>query len=468
MDCSLSRGAKGEVVLLEGQNYTMRKGYPKFYVYELPPNLTSWFNIRRVDRPLHLLFWQRLMSTGLRTTNGYEADYFFIPLNMRHIKAPQHTEWAIPYIQRTWPFWNEVDHGQRHLIIHTGDMGRHELHLTDSRRLMASLDNMTWLTHWGMTKYHNATTWAPSTRPGKDVVVPVMITTHGFEFSPLNPAIEAAAIRKGKPFLRRGTFFFAGRMCGDRKPPNSTTGECQTQGRPDYSAGVRIKTYYHHRNRTGFRVVPFTKRYMKDITSHKFCLAPTGGGHGKRQVLVALMGCIPVTITDGVHQPFEPELDWGSFSVPVLEKDIPVLHDILWGIDNATVASMQHKLRCAAQHMYYSSSVGAIMGEDGRYDAFETIIEILRMRLKYPDVPPERYREVDEHFRQFSDCELGGPTKGVLCGQGHKRTYEDTPTCNECHLKIMHRRTGSHFYAWAGGMICCTELNMMDCPKMWS
>lgn len=31
------------------------------------------FNVRRIDRPLHLLFWQRLMSAGIRTADGDEA-----------------------------------------------------------------------------------------------------------------------------------------------------------------------------------------------------------------------------------------------------------------------------------------------------------------------------------------------------------------------------------------------------------
>ncbi len=42
-----------------------------------------------------------------------------------------------------------------------------------------------------------------------------------------------------------------------------------------------------------------------------------------------------------------------------------------------------------------------------RTDAFETIIEILRLRKEHPGVPPERYIEVDERWRTFVNCELG-------------------------------------------------------------
>ncbi len=79
----------------------------------------------------------------------------------------------------------------------------------------------------------------------------------------------------------------------------------------------------------------------QDISSHKFCLAPTGGGHGKRNVLVSLMGCLPVTVTDHVLQPFEPEMPWAPFAVHVPERDIPRMHEILGNISDDKVAEMQ-------------------------------------------------------------------------------------------------------------------------------
>ena len=38
------------------------------------------------------------------------------------------------------------------------------------------------------------------------------------------------------------------------------------------------------------------------------------------------MGCVPVTMTDHVFQPFEPEVHWDQFSLHVAEEDIPNLH----------------------------------------------------------------------------------------------------------------------------------------------
>jgi hypothetical protein len=60
--------------------------------------------------------------------------------------------------------------------------------------------------------------------------------------------------------------------------------------------------YAHHAHRPGYKIVPRSPSYVEDMSSSLFCLAPTGGGHGKRQVLVARFGCIPVPITDFVLQ----------------------------------------------------------------------------------------------------------------------------------------------------------------------
>lgn len=43
MDCALSYGTDGRVEVLAGQGYVPRSGAPKVYVYELPPNMTSWW-----------------------------------------------------------------------------------------------------------------------------------------------------------------------------------------------------------------------------------------------------------------------------------------------------------------------------------------------------------------------------------------------------------------------------------------
>ena len=117
-DCCLSLDADGKPELLAGQGYLPRKKAPKIYVYELPPFLNNiWcglssslsphptlprlplltcvlslpltpsspprFNPLRLDRPLFYLFWQRLLSSGVRVADGEEADYYFLPIKVR-------------------------------------------------------------------------------------------------------------------------------------------------------------------------------------------------------------------------------------------------------------------------------------------------------------------------------------------------------------------------------------------------
>ncbi|GLI68736.1 hypothetical protein VaNZ11_013227 [Volvox africanus] len=462
MDCAISWGPNGKMQLLEG-HYVPRKRGVKVYIYELPSNMTSWYAFSHVDRPLQFLLWQRLMSAGMRTLDGNEADYFFIPINMRGALVREQIEWVLPYIQTIYPWWSK-DLGHRHLIIHTGDMGVNDLALTVRRHLNSSLTNITWLTHWGLQEYHPISRWEKAHRPGKDIVIPVMIMSQGFHHSPMNPRMEVEAKARGGPLARNGTLFFAGRICGNREPPNQATGKCGP-GHEDYSFGVRQAVYLQHRKTKGFKIVPWTSAYLEDISTHKFCLAPVGGGHGKRQILVSFMGCVPVLIGDGVLQPFEPEIDWSKFSVSVPEKDIPDLPRILNTVPASEVASKQKRLKCAAQHMFYSSSLGAILGEDGRYDAFETLMEILRLRKEHPDVPPEKYQKVDEQFRKFVNCELGDAEQVPLCTQGKEIQVEGRKSCKDCRHKD---GVGASFFSTSGGMLCCENDDMTRCPRVWT
>ena len=48
--------------LLAGSGYVTRTKRPHVYVYELPPRLTTWVNVRRLDRPTHNLFTQVCLS----------------------------------------------------------------------------------------------------------------------------------------------------------------------------------------------------------------------------------------------------------------------------------------------------------------------------------------------------------------------------------------------------------------------
>lgn len=40
------------------------------------------------------------------------------------------------------------------------------------------------------------------------------------------------------------------------------------------------------------------------------------------------MGCLPVVVSDGVLQPFEPEMDWAAFALRVAHPDVPGMHQV--------------------------------------------------------------------------------------------------------------------------------------------
>ena len=68
-----------------------------------------------------------------------------------------------------------------------------------------------------------------------------------------------------------------------------------------------------------------------------------------------------------MYQPFEPELDWSSFSVAVPEAGVPKMHEALGALEAqpGRLAEMRRVLACAAQHMVYSSITGGVLGDDG-------------------------------------------------------------------------------------------------------
>lgn len=170
----------------------------------------------------------------------------------------------------------------------------------------------------------------------------------------------------------------AGGICGwrdQRGPPCS---------RKSYSFGMREQLYTNYHGAPGMEIELRVRDQGASMMNATFCFAPTGAGYGKRQVMVAVMGCIPVLISDHVVEPFEPFIDWPSISVRIKEADVTRAAEILMAVPEGRVRAMQSRLRCAARHMLYSSAYGAALWEDdGRFDAINTIVEILRMRLKH-------------------------------------------------------------------------------------
>uniref|UniRef100_A0A6U2FL05 Exostosin GT47 domain-containing protein n=1 Tax=Chlamydomonas euryale TaxID=1486919 RepID=A0A6U2FL05_9CHLO len=277
--------------------------------------------------------------------------------------------------------------------------------------------------------------------------------------------------------------------------------------------------HLHHWNRSGFSIGTRNADYQAQLRSARFCLAPTGGGHGHRQVLVAFAGCVPLLIGDFVHQPFEPELDWARFSVSARQADIPTLHETLSAITPAAHAALRSALPCAAQHLSWSSVVGGFMRESGRYDAFETLLEVLRARIDHPGIPPHRLADEDPQLAAFMECRdehgEGGDSQGdadkasapvedlatddlqstaaaeahasaqqhvvvqaggvkggggssgggrgdsVLCSISSYDVAAESTACKEC------TRKGAHALPMPGGVPCCGAASLAECARPW-
>ncbi|KXZ55491.1 hypothetical protein GPECTOR_2g1040 [Gonium pectorale] len=417
--------ARPAVEILAGQDYKPRLSGPRIYVYELPPSFNVYGSLERLDRPLMYMIWQRLLSAGLRVADPADADFFFVPVRARAQYDSQRVLDAVSYMSATWPHWNATGGGGRHLFIHTGDWGRDEL----TEEAAAATRGASWLTHWGLARPHEFAGWAAAHRPGTDIVLPMVLQASVLSSyrltraSPLHPA--------GPRRPRPNTLFFAGRVCGSRASPstNGSFPNCpNVLGKEDaYSAATRQRAFYHHHNRTGWKVLTHSRSYASDMLASKFCLSPSGGGPSKRSVVAPLLGCVPVTVTDGLLQPFEPEMAWERFAVDIRERDIPVMHRLLEGLDGGQLGAFQERLRCAAQHLFWSSLYGGVFGEDGRYDAFETLAQILRMRAAYPNLAPEEYAYVDPAFAAFINCQEPPPPQEQQEEQQQKEQAPASP-----------------------------------------
>ncbi|KAG2491520.1 hypothetical protein HYH03_010096 [Edaphochlamys debaryana] len=397
-DCSLSLDpATSKPLVLAGQGYSPRKKRPLVYVYDIPHKYSSWHNYGLVDRALPWVFWERLAGSGALTADGEEADWFFLPVKLRVMSDGYELNRAIKYVRKHWP-WYDRYQGHRHFVIHTGDTGRGEV--PDSTRALAA--NLTWLHHWGLTSDWPSSGWKAAHRRGKDVVVPIYF---GGKQGPSH--VPMSGLHPRAPRLKReNVLLFAGRICGDSSEPHPSKEwpHCRTQASAGYSQGARQLVHFHHHMRPGYKIVTRDPLYQVDLLSYRWCLSPSGGGHGHRQTLAAVVGCLPLVVSDDVMQPFEPEMDWSRFSIRVAHADIPGLHGVLGGVGEEAYQRMQDAARCAAQHLVFSTMSGAFMQEDGRWDAFEFILEILRMQQSYPGLDPAKYAETDEQYRNFVNC----------------------------------------------------------------
>ncbi|GAB2284840.1 hypothetical protein Dimus_019293 [Dionaea muscipula] len=144
----------------------------------------------------------------------------------------------------------------------------------------------------------------------------------------------------GKPPSRRQILaFFAGQMHGHVRPVLLRYWQ-------DKDPDIKI-----------FGTLPHSKGnrvYVQYMKSSKYCICPRGYEVNSPRVVEAIFyECVPVIISDGFVPPFFEILNWESFSVIVLEKDIPNLRDILLSIPRKTYLRMQMRVKKVQQHFLW-------------------------------------------------------------------------------------------------------------------
>lgn len=180
---------------------------------------------------------------------------------------------------------------------------------------------------------------------GKDVSLP-----ETYVRTPKKPLRDVG----GKPPSQRSILaFFAGNMHGYLRPILLKHWENKD---PD------MKIFGHLPNVKG------KMSYVQYMKSSKYCICAKGYEVNSPRVVEAIFyECVPVIISDNFVPPFFETLNWESFAVFVLEKDIPRLKDILVSIPQRRYLQLQLHVKKVQQHFLWHP-------KPVRYDMFHMVL----------------------------------------------------------------------------------------------
>ncbi|KAM0045207.1 putative xylogalacturonan beta-1,3-xylosyltransferase [Helianthus debilis subsp. tardiflorus] len=317
----------------------------KVYVYELPSRYNSdWLSNARCRNHLfasEVAVHRALVSSGFRTFDPTDADFFFVPVYVScnfstvngfpaigHARALLSS--AVEFISTELPFWNRSN-GSDHVFVASHDYGAC-FHAMEDRAMADGIPefmkNSIILQTFGV-KYHH---------PCQDVehiVIPPYIP----------PESVKSTLSKSPIDGQRDIFvFFRGKM---EVHPKNVSGRF-------YSKRVRTEILRKYGNDRRF----YLKRhrfagYQSEIVRSVFCLCPLGWAPwSPRLVESVALGCVPVIIADGIQLPFESTIPWSEISLTVRENDVAKLGSVLDDVATTNLSAIQrnlwdHKLRQA-------------------------------------------------------------------------------------------------------------------------
>ncbi|KAI4316112.1 hypothetical protein L6164_024125 [Bauhinia variegata] len=180
---------------------------------------------------------------------------------------------------------------------------------------------------------------------GKDVSLPETYVTNA-----QNPTRNLG----GKPASKKSNLaFFAGNMHGYVRPVLLQHWQNKD---PDMKIFGTLPKSKNNRN------------YVQYMKSSKYCICAKGYEVNSPRVVEAIFyECVPVIISDNFVPPFFEILNWESFAVFVLEKDIPNLKNILLSIPRKRYLQMQMRVKKVQQHFLWHT-------KPVKYDIFHMIL----------------------------------------------------------------------------------------------
>lgn len=123
-----------------------------------------------------------------------------------------------------------------------------------------------------------------------------------------------------------------------------------------------------------FEKLPSGVSYETMLKQSRFCLCPSGYEVASPRVVEAIYAeCVPVLISDGYVPPFSDVLNWNSFSVQLLVKDIPNIKKILEKISQTQYLRMHRRVKLVQKHFI-------VNGTPKRYDVFHMILHSIWLR----------------------------------------------------------------------------------------
>ncbi|XP_057423858.1 probable glycosyltransferase At3g07620 [Lotus japonicus] len=322
--------------------------------YELMEERLKVYVYREGDRPiLHSPFltgiyasegwFMKLMEANKRfvTNDPNKAHLFYLPFSSRlleetlYVKDSHSRDNLVQYlhdyvdlIAGKHPFWNRTG-GADHFLV-----GCHDWAPAETRERLANC----------IRALCNADVKEGFVF-GKDASLPETNVHNA-----LNPTRDVG----GYPASKKKTLaFFAGKMHGYVRPILLQHWENKD---PDMKISGKLPRSKGNKN------------YIQYMKSSKYCICARGYEVNSPRVVEAIFyECVPVIISDNFVPPFFEVLNWESFAVIILEKDIPNLKNILLSIPKKRYLRLLMRVKKVQQHfLWHKNPV--------KYDMFHMIL----------------------------------------------------------------------------------------------